>query len=241
MQEFPSLSEIEENTRVETLNREGKALTVIENLLNQYLSGFQHIGEFKRTDDNRLEQVWLLLTLRAFNSLRWGYYLLQSGYYSQSMMLTRSALEDWLVCKDCEGHVDTVEAVLDWEKHVPTFKAMADRLPEKLQLVWKEAFTDDGIYGFLSTFAHPRYRAIHVLFDPDTKLLSLGPSYDEHLFLITCYSLFRPMIWFMEFLYRLVDPVAPDWKAEAQPVMNQAHKSSDQLLTRAKALLKATE
>ena len=80
----PNLDEVEQQIQAEILGREGKTIRVTEDLLNQHLAGFSEIGPFTISEDNGLEQVWILLTNRAFNSLRWAFHLLTTGYYSQS-------------------------------------------------------------------------------------------------------------------------------------------------------------
>ena len=180
---LPNLDELEEKVKTHTILQHSEALTSVERLFNLYLAGFRRLGEFKKTNDNKREQVWLFLTTRAFNSLCCAYHLLEEGYYSQSMILIRAALEDWLICEDCKTKSQTVEALLDREKCVPRFKDMANRLPEPLKAEWNGMGGEDGIYGFLSTFAHPRRRAVVVTVDPESNVLRVGPTYDEDLFL----------------------------------------------------------
>lgn len=236
----PDLEKFEERIRAEITSSEREVLGVIEDLVNQHLAGFRQIGSFTLTAtltaDNRPLQVWLLLSNRAFNSLRWAYHLLAAGYYSQSMMLTRGAFEDWLVCEDAKEHTETVAALLDRDGRVPTFSAMADRLEKPLRKEWKDTLGDDGIYGLLSTFAHPRYRAIAVLVDPDTLTLRLGPNWDEDLFIVAANYLLLALIRMMEFVIRLV-PQDTAWLVDLKPFMDRAHQCREDLAARAKARL----
>jgi hypothetical protein len=233
------LGELEEQTRTQTRGLEQKVLAAIEQMLDLYLSGFQQIGKFTRTDNNRLEQVWVFLTIRAFNSMRWAYYLLESGYFSQSMMLTRTAFEDWLVSMDCIEHSETVEAILGEKGRVPKFSTMANRLEKPLKKEWKDIEGDDGVYGLLSTFSHPRYRAIAVLLDPKSKVFRVGPAYDDDLFLVASNYLLLGLIRMMEFLARLVDPIEPNWTQAAKPILDQSQVCRGEVLARAKARLEA--
>ena len=116
-----SLDEEEERIRSEIITRGSPIVEVIEDLINQHLACFQEIGGCTRTDDNRLEQAWFLLIVRAFNSLRWAYHLLQTGYYGQAMALTRGFFEDWLVCEDSKDYPDTLDALFDQDKRFPRF------------------------------------------------------------------------------------------------------------------------
>jgi hypothetical protein len=222
-----SLEELEEQTKTQTRRQEGKILTIIEGLLNRYSVCFEQIGQFQRTNDNTVELVWLFLTIRAFNSMRWAYCLLETGYYSQSMMLTRSAFEDWLVCEDCKTHPSTVNAILEEGKRVPNPKTMSDRLEEPLKQKW-----NDEIYGFLSTFTHPRYSGVAVLIDPETKFLRVGPAYEWKLVLVTSHYLLFALILMTEFLIRLVDPIEPSWWLETKTVVDQAQECRQEVFNR---------
>ena len=214
------------------LSNESEVLVVIENLLNQQLAGFRQIGSFTLAEDNRPQQVWLLLTNRAFNSLRWSFHLLQIGYYSRSMMLIRAAFEDWLVCEDSKTHSETIDALLDRVGRVPTVNDMVARLEEPLLKEWRGVATDDGIYGLLSTFTHPRHRAVAVLVDPETHNLRLGPSWDEDLFIVAANYLLLALRRMMEFITLLV-PQDTGWLADLKPLMDRAHQCHETLELRA--------
>ena len=114
---------------------------------------------------------------------------------------------------------------------------MAATLEEPLKTKWIDIRGQEVLYGFLSTFSHPRWRAISILLDPERKVLSIGPTYDYNLFIVTANYLLHAGMRVMEFLYRLVAPIAPDWIQESQPVLNQAQECRKELLETAKALL----
>ena len=208
MSKAPNLDEVERKVRDETRRRERDTLSGIERLLNEFLKGFKAIGQFTPTPENRLERVWILIIGRSFNSLRWAYELLQTGYYSQAFALVRSVEEDWLVCKDCDANPQTIDALLDGVGRVPNFRDMAQRLPEALQDTWAARRGEpEGIYDVLSTFAHPRARAMRIAFDHENNRVRVGPSYDEGLFLLLADHILTSGISISEFFERL----APDW------------------------------
>lgn len=238
MVESPNLDEVEERIKAEITENESGVLGVIEDLINQQLAGFRQIGSFTLTADNRPQQVWLLLTTRAFNSLRWAYHLLHTGYYSQAMMLTRGAYEDWLVCEDAKHHAETIAALLDRVDRIPTFSDMAARLEKPLGQEWKGILGDDGIYGLLSTFAHPRYRAVAALVDPETLNLRLGPSWDVDLSIVTANYLLLALIRIMEFVIRLVPEDTP-WLGDLKLFMARAQRCREELAVRAKERLES--
>ena len=115
----PNLDEIEQQVAQETRRLEAKTLANIEALLNAFLPAFRETGQFTPTENNRQQQVWWLLVGQSFNSLRWGFHLLQLGYYTQALILERSVEENWLVCQDCLGHPQTVQALFDESKGCP--------------------------------------------------------------------------------------------------------------------------
>lgn len=203
---------VRDNTR----GREAKILGVMSPMLEQFLVGFSLIGNFKKHDKNRREQVWLYLTSRAFNSLRLAYDLLEGGYYQQSNMLTRAAWEDWLCCEDSRTYSKTIDALLDGEGEIPVphFKEMSDRLPKNLKEAWQHSWVDNeripGAYGNLSTSTHPSRFSVATTVT-ESGHLRIGPAYDEDLFLLAAVLLVRGMIMTLDILNILVNAVAPDW------------------------------
>ena len=61
MQNLPNWDEIEEQIRVETVNREQDVLNAIEQLLNQYIAGFRQLGQSKVTHAEGQELISGLL------------------------------------------------------------------------------------------------------------------------------------------------------------------------------------
>lgn len=242
MEKLPYLDELEQQVRTHTIERERATLIVIEQLLNLYLAGFGLLGQFKKTDNNRPEQVWVLLTSRAFSSMRWAYHLLQCGYYSQSLILTRAVWEDWLVCFDCIEHSDTAVALLDGDtpwtyKYIREkslrFSDMADRLPELLKQQWQGHGGGDGVYGALSTFSHPRHHALAAAVSRASNTLRVKPDYDRDLFLVSSYTLLQGAVRMMEFLVRLLPPDTTDWQVQCSRLIERAHTCLNALNSRA--------
>jgi hypothetical protein len=219
----PPLDEVEEQVRAATAKYHSSELGLLENLLNCYISGITRIGTFTRTENNRLQQVHLFLTIRSFNSLRWAYHLLKSGYYSQAAMLVRSAYEDWLVCKDSEKCAFTVDALLTGVPKLGegklTYTEMARRVDPGYENVWKNDYGSLSEYG-----SHPRMRAVAILIDPGTKTLRFGGHYDRVLFVATCDVLLNILILMItEFLPKLLgrERYQP-WVAQTDPFIRQA-------------------
>jgi len=119
MEERKTLEAAEQEVRVETRTREANTLQAIHRMIDLYLAGFGEIGTSNKKNDNRLEQVWFLLTLRSFKTMRMSYLMLEAGYYGQSLILSRSAAEDWLFCTDSIEHEETVRFLLDREVVFP--------------------------------------------------------------------------------------------------------------------------
>jgi hypothetical protein len=236
-----ALEKLEQGVKRHTIQQHRHWLAALERMFNSYLSVFSQMGSFTNTGNNSREFVWLLLVTKAFNSLRWAYQLLQVGYYGQALTLTRSAYEDWLVCMDCLGHPDTVRAILIKGGRLPKFETMARRLDEPLQNWWGDNSQQiEGTYGLLSTFAHPRYRAIATLIDPERKDLRLGPQYDKTMFLFTYNYLAIAQVRMTEFLVRCaVDTPAGKSENTVTPAVNGVLSCSEQVLEQAEQLLRA--
>jgi hypothetical protein len=235
---------IEEKTRGQTQAVEGNVLAVMLALIDQYLAGFKAIGEFvefKKTEENRRQQVWLFLTSRAFNSLRWAFDMLECGYYQQAAILTRSAWEDWLCCEDSKAHSETVDALLEGggEVRVSSFQTMAERLRDDLKSEWQDCDIDGekilGAYGMLSILSHPRRFAVVTTVTESGKL-RVGPSYDEDLFLMLATYVIRGMVKMLDILNILVCQKEPNWTEETNRVIKKAHERQKAISDRLKKL-----
>lgn len=193
-------------------------LSVIEKLLDAYLTGFERIGGFTRTENNDLEYAWLLLITRSFNSMRCSHVLLERGYYNEALSLLRSVDEDWLIAKDCGRNAPTLEALLNdaglLGRGNLTFSKMAER--EGIKPLW-----DTG-YGHLSRFAHPRSLSLKALVYLGTKTLRLGASYDRVLFLYCCEVLIRDALRMTEYMVVLLGSKASAWQEQTWPIVQQA-------------------
>ncbi len=116
--------------------------------------------------------VTMALLHEAHRSLVAAYSLWNRGYYQQSVTVGRSVHESWLTCMWLQDHEDSATLWLEPDKYksLPTFKAMADALPNSN---WTDVAKD--IYRWTSERAHPRYDAI---FD---SLLREGHSGEFHI------------------------------------------------------------
>lgn len=219
---WPSLEGFEITVRKTTIAGKKAELDTIENLLNQYLAGFRALHEFKIGKVQRLELAWLLLVVRAFNSLRCAYDLLQKGYYIQAATLIRSAEEDYLTCRDCEVNKKTIDALLDGKgelgKGELTFSEMAKRISPEFLEHWKYN------YGQLSEIAHPRQLAMGMIANWKESKVNLGAYYNENHFIATCHALLKSAVGMVEFLIKLLGESALQWQQESLPAFKEACK-----------------
>lgn len=230
----------EHKVKAQTTAAHSQWLAVFDQLLNAWLSVLRALGKFTPTQENRREQLWLLLTYRSFNSLRWAREMLLAGYYAQPMILTRTVYEDWLTGIDAIEHAETVDALLDKKGSVPGFKQMAERsLPDELKgdFGWGD---DSKTYGFLSTFTHPRARAVLTQVDPDTMKPRVGPLYDDALFVATFYYLLQAAVRSTEILARGAQS-AKGVSEELQSALNAANVCLDDVLARATGIAANTQ
>ena len=192
------------DTPRQSWERAGTTLQNIHDAVGLHPSLFRRPGRLIFSKENRLQRVWIGLTTSGFHSLRIALYALESGHYAQSFALIRSALEVWLTAFDCKTHPETVEALLRSRNRVPRFATMAHRLPEKLKNLWQQCEGDDGTYGFLSTFAHPRQRALEATVNLNGTVLAV-PEYGEIRFALAARFLIQAALLLLEFLERLAD------------------------------------
>lgn len=209
-QTWSSLEEIELKVKSTTITHKNAELKIIENLFNQYLSGFRVLHEFKNGGVHKLELAWLLLVVRGFNSLRCAYDLLQKGYYSQAIILIRSADEDYLTCRHCEINQETVDALLVGKSRVNKFVKMAKDISTEFHENW------DINYGKLSEIAHPRRLAMGMTANWKESKINPGPNYIENHFTATCQALLRTAVGMTEFVIKLLGKDAPpQWQEES--------------------------
>ena len=196
--------------------RERETLEPLHEILDLHFSLFSHPVTLEATEENKLQRVWISLTTSASHSSRVALYALESGYYTQCFALTRSALENWLTAFDCKEHPETVEALLDENKAMPRFSEMYERLPCNLKSLWREQGSDAGTYDFLSTFAHPRHRAIEDTRNREGRVRTV-PDYDDMRFALAARHLVIAILLLMDYLARLADfldsPESEEWKA----------------------------
>ena len=208
----------EEESRVmkRTSSKYKRELNLIVDLLDAYVGAFGLIGSLP--EDNDLRLAWLLLVTRSFNSMRCAYDLLRRGYYSQALSLLRSVDEDWLICKDCEKHQPTVDALLhekgELGKGDLTYGKMAER--EGIKQEW-----DQG-YGHLSKFAHGRPLALDVLIDPGSHEVRLGAHYDRVLLTYCCEVLIRAALRMTKYLVSVLGSRAELWMKETEAIVKEA-------------------
>ena len=237
----PNIDELERETEERTRRNYGHWHDALEELLNAYLAAFRAVGAFEVTEENRQQQLWLRLVSLCFNSLKWAMVLWKTGYYTQALILARSVFENWLVCMDTIEHGDTVDSLLSGGR-LPTFKEMADRsLSSELQqwFYGPSASSNVSVYGFLSTFSHPRFRASSTQVDPQGHTLRVGPHYDETLAIVAYYYVAQAAVKMSEFATRMVPRENQEdvVRTHLQPGVDRANECVDEALTKAKALL----
>ncbi len=217
-QAYPSLEKIESDVKITTLELKKTELNIIENLLNKYLYGFRLMREFKIGEISRLELSWLLLVIRAFNSLRCSYDLLQKGYYTQASILIRSAEEDYITCRHCEICPETVEALLTGNPRMKRFNSMAKDISTKFYESWKVN------YGQLSEIAHPRQLAMGMIANWEESKMNLGANYIEDHFIAVSHALLKTAVSMTEFLVKLLGDNAEQWRKESYQEFRNAYE-----------------
>ena len=225
----PSVDEGDKASEAETLKYHGEWWDALEGLLNAYLAAFRAVGQFKVSEENRLQQMQLRAVSRSFNSLRQAMNLWTTTYYSQAIILARSVLEDWLVCMDALQFVETIDVLAKGEQP-KSFKTMSDRslTADLRDWFYGSAPPDEGMYEFMSTLSHPRSRALAVQIgnDQDGTSLRLGAKYDETLATVTFSCVTEAAVKMAEFAFRIIpadkqDEVYASHMGEAMDIANQ--------------------
>ena len=201
-------------------------LQLVSSLVECILRGFLTMGTFTKSPSNRLQLGWLLLATRSFNSLRSAWLLLAGGYYSQALLLVRSAMEDNLTALDCEGHPETLASLLDAKGELGRgqlrFTAMADRVSATFSAEWRYN------YGKLSDYAaHARHNSVRYLIDPDTQVLRLGAYYDRDLVDGTVDALLYAGIGTADLVAKILGDRAEPWQIECFDALLKAKNWRD--------------
>jgi hypothetical protein len=179
---YSGLDELEDENRRETLKHHARDVALIQRVLNDFLPAFDALHGYRMQHD--WERLLLILTVKAFNSLRCAYDALLRAYYSQALTLVRTVYEDNLTCLYVHNHRDEASLWLKGAK-VPSFATMRSRLHDLPEEKLRES------YGILSTFAHPREGALLVTIERlgSTVHLRLGGRFDSDHFIAAAYML----------------------------------------------------
>jgi hypothetical protein len=227
-----TLEELEQTVVVQTLDEYRAIAGTIEKCLNTYIEAFGLIGKKRASVTNDQERVWSFLTISAFKSLRWAHHVALRGYYGEALLLTRAALESWLVCVDCIEHPETAAAYLDRNKPFPWIQAMAKRLPDELRDEWMGSNSETGLYGFLNWFSHP---------NPNSRVLNLygksgsfdpTPQYLEAYFLTASYGILHALRRMSEFIAILVDKVGGLPDLSLSSILDEIHQRQGEIETK---------
>ena len=226
-----SLEELEQIVVSQTLNDFTVVEETMHKVLDAYINGFGLLGKLRATVTTEQERVWSLLIINTFKSLRWAYYLALRGYYEQAFTLTRSALENWLVCMDCDNNPETVLAYLDKSKQFPTIRTMANRLPEELRNEWKGLGQQTGLYGFLNSFSHPNLISGFLNMDFESGQFGAEPQYSKPHFVKASYMILGALRKNSEFLARLLDGAGASPKPLLATILEEIHERQTELET----------
>jgi len=228
------LEALEEEARQNTLKVQFANLGIVNRHLGLYAKTLNTLNG-KVDPDDQLGRALLLLGSRSFNSLRCAYDNLQMGYYAQAIILTRSALEDWLTLEDCRTEESTLTKLFKRGERMPRFSEMADRLDSEKQAFWKDIEGHEGIYGLLSSISHPRYRALLFATNPETTLLRVGPDYfDEH-FNVTSHHILMAISNHLHVLVEMAGTEAEFLRDEIEEAMREGLEELKRLLRWAKS------
>jgi hypothetical protein len=153
-----ALLEADENVRTRILRQYGRDIDVLDNLLLEINHGCATASG--REHDHGLSLLHLLLITHAFNALWQARQSLSCGYPIPSLILCRTAFEDWAALEYCVRHPEHVGDVLSGVTHAvdnPRIPSFRDIFKEMKAVFGPEV---GQVYGMLSEYAHPRAPAM---------------------------------------------------------------------------------
>ena len=212
-----------------------RELAVVDDALNQIISGLNDFGSLKAKSNSRLGSARLFLATRSFNSLRIARLTLECGYYQQAMTLVRMVMEDQLIANDAEIHPPTLDALLDNNGKIGSgdlsLTKMAERISPKAREEW------DANYGHASKYAaHPRQLSLYGLTSTDSnghRTLRLGGRYDEVEVNNVLYHLTLQLVEVGITTEKLTLTVGSSWAGSALPVFKELISICQQIDERA--------
>lgn len=183
----PSLEELEAEVKKTTSTKYQRELSLMTNVIQSYIDGFNVIASFTLADDNEVQHAWLLLITQSFRAMRCALLTMHIGYYGEAMSLLRTATEAWLAAEDCKKTPRTLNALLHNEELELKWGNIAENIGAR-EIVY------EGDYHYLCRFTHVCKLSLAILTTPETNELRNAPIYDELLFLICCEMLIRNAI-----------------------------------------------
>lgn len=223
---LPSLEELEAEVKMITLSKHEREVTLMTNLMQAYIDGFNFIDSFTLTDDNEVQYAYLLLLTQSFHCMRCALLTMQIGYYGEAMSLLRTATEDWLAAADCQETSRTLEALLHNEKLELKWGNIAANVGGKTGVKGVVDIVYKGDYHFLSRFTHVSKLGLAIVRNLETNELRTRPVYDEVLFLSGCEMLIRNAVRMASIMLRFLseqpDSKADLWQKAAVPAIQKA-------------------
>ncbi len=190
--ELPDIIKLESLAQEDTKRKNWREIELLTEILNVFISGFNHMGSFELKEDNETEHIWRLMVTRCFHSIRCSINLMLKGYYSQAMSLLRTGTEDWFICGTCQSNEKVRSCLLRNKGRMPKYSKLAEEM----------GATDvyKGDYNYQSKFTHSSRLSLRVLYNINTKNMSIAPIYDEYLFLLCAESLVRVFLRMAEYM-----------------------------------------
>jgi hypothetical protein len=193
---LPNIINIESLAQKDTKRKNWREIKLFAEILNVFISGFNHMGSFELKEDNETEYIWLLIVTRCFHSIRCSVNLMLKGYYSQAMSLLRTGTEDWFICGTCQSNEKVRRYLLQEKGRRVSYASLAT------QMGAKDVYNGD--YNYQSKFTHSSRLSLRVLHDVNTKNMNIAPIYDEYLFLLCAESLVRVFLRMAEYMGRIL-------------------------------------
>jgi hypothetical protein len=230
---------MDENTLAKTISEFSSEYDTCSRVLGLLSEGLSSMTGSKIQDDTTGIQI--SLCSRHFNSLMWSLELIAKGYLIQSLVLSRSALEDWIVAKYLSikpEHTKIFSNIpkqpFEKPKRIPTFTAMMDAMDGNTRENAKET------YSILSTFAHPRPIGIHNAYhrDDGQRYYHIGPYYEAtnvRSGIWVWLQIAQVMFWVISDLHRrVIGSINTDWVSRGSTLTTEISAILDNIQNQAK-------
>lgn len=218
----------ERNHAVRALQEYPEAFSILSSIQDTANTGFGLVSplpDFGRRDRRTLSAA---LFSRSFKAIHCAIDVASRGYHAPALILVRSVLENLLTNWEFLTNQAAVDAMYKGDEkwwRSRRFDSIAKDIDQQLKASGHPAFVLDWwyeTYGELSTFAHPRTRAVRLEFDSPGTVLVIAPVWDRAHFELAMMSIMTASRLNLSQMGYFVDIEDDEWRSAAETACEQA-------------------